>query len=211
MKHRIVIIISCLLALNLQLRADNYLLLKNPTYKNYVYSAKEQMFLFGYNVSFPLVKNNLLINPCELYFGVVSKTGIYGKLKTNFNFKSGYKNPLTFNSEFRDIEKTRHQRFGGVVGVLMHIADPVFLHFGLGYGYRVQQVNLSCYKDGVGAYTEKYYYNRYNSIDIEAGVIVKIQMVTISVGASVLPITKTKSKPYFEISSGVGIALENND
>ena len=60
MKHRVVIIISCLLALNLQLRADNYLLLKNPTYKNYVYSAKEQMFLFGYNVSFPLVKNNLL-------------------------------------------------------------------------------------------------------------------------------------------------------
>ncbi len=208
MRYIFVLIISFLLTLNLQLRAENDFLLKESIYKNYTALAKEQLFLFGYNVSFPLVKNHLLINPCELYFGVVAKAGFYGKLKTNFNFKSGYKNLLTFNSEFYDIENTKHQRYGALVGVFMRVADPVFFNFGIGYGLRKQLIDVNSYKDEVGAYSEKYYYNRYNSIELEAGVIVKIQMITISVGAAILPIGHTK--PYFEISSGVGVALSND-
>lgn len=183
----------------------------NRVYSNFDLKYKEfssfnQTILFGYNVSFPLINNQMLINPCEIYVGMVSKVGVYIKGKTNFNFRSGYKVPMGFNQNFREIEKTKWQRYGGLVGIYMLVVEPVYLNFGIGYGNRRQQIDVSCYESSRGLYTEKYYYNRYSSIELEAGVMVKISMLTVSVGAAMLPIGG--KSPYFEVSAGVGMALD---
>lgn len=176
-----------------------------PHVKNHVSSANNQMYLFGYNIGFPLVDKQFSINPCELYFGMVSKVGFYVKLKSNFNFKTGYKNNLQFNSNFNEIGEIKFQRHGALAGVYMRIMDPAYLYFGIGYGFRKQIINAICLNEERELYTEKYYFNRYSSVELEAGLTVNIQMITVSVGAAMLPIgNKT---PYFEISAGVGVAL----
>ncbi|MDD3280503.1 MAG: hypothetical protein PHC83_02915 [Bacteroidales bacterium] len=172
---------------------------------NYVSSINNQMFLLGYNVGFPLIDKHFSINPCELYFGMVSKVGFYVKVKSNFNFKTAYKSALQFNSDFKDIEEIKFQRHAALLGVYLKVMDPAYLYFGIGYGYRKQLINAICLNENRESYTEKYYFNRYNSVELEAGLTVNIQMITVSCGAAMLPMgNKT---PYFEISAGVGVAL----
>ncbi len=177
----------------------------DPYMHNYVNSINNQIYLMGYNVGFPLIDKNFTVNPCELYFGMVSKVGFYVKVKSNFNFKTGYKSALQFNSNFKDIEEIKFQRHAALLGVYLKVMDPAYLYFGIGYGYRKQLINAVCLNENREAYTEKYYFNRYNSVELEAGFTVNIQMITVSCGAAILPIgNKT---PYFEISAGVGVAL----
>ncbi|NLJ83241.1 MAG: hypothetical protein GX330_08975 [Bacteroidales bacterium] len=202
-KRKLLFITICILAL-FQLNATNTSYSnRDLRYKDF--SSFNQTILLGYNVSFPLINNQMLINPCEIYVGMLSKVGVYVKGKTNFNFRSGYKIPLGFNPNFREIEKIKWQRYGGLVGVYMLTIEPVYLNFGIGYGSRRQQMDVTCYESSRGLYAEKYYYNKYNSIELEAGVMVKISMLTVSVGAAMLPIGG--KSPYFEVNAGVGMAL----
>lgn len=174
-------------------------------YNKFSYLARDQVYLIGYNIGFPLIQKQIRINPCELYFGMISKVGFYVKLKTNFNFNSRYKKPLSFTPDFKDIEKTKHQRFGVLAGVYMQLAEPFYLYFGIGYGLRKQMLTVNCMNDEKGLYNEYYYYNRYRSVELEAGTTFRFQMITFSVGAAMLPIGN--KSPYFELNAGLGVAL----
>lgn len=196
------IILFLIIALQIHtINANNF----NPTINNFISSRTNQMYLFGYNVGFPLIDKHFSIIPCELYFGMVNKVGFYVKVKSNFNFKTGYKTALQFNSNFQDIEEIKFQRHAALLGVYLKVMDPAFLYFGIGYGYRKQLINAICLTENKDTYIENYYFNRYNSVELEAGVIVNIQMITVSCGASMLPMGN--KKPYFEVSAGVGVAL----
>lgn len=198
-------VLLLIIAVSVNASGSNSFMKYDPYVKNYVSSLNNQMYLFGYNVGFPLINKQFSINPCELYFGMVSKVGFYVKVKSNFNFKTGYENNLQFNSNFREIEEIKFQRHGVLAGVYMRVMDPVYLYFGIGYGFRKQLINATCLNEQKTLYTEKYYFNRYSSVELEAGLTVNIQFITVSVGAAMLPIgNKT---PYFEISAGVGVAL----
>ncbi len=198
----IILLIMCCF----QLHAKNNVYVNNPMWRNSLSSSNNQMYFFGYNVGFPLVKNQVLINPCEIYFGMVSKVGFYVKVKSNFNFSSGYKNPLEFSSDFREITDMKWQRYGGILGIYFRAVDPVYMYFGIGYGSRKQLIDISCYNSSTGLYAEKYYFNRYNSIELEAGLTVKVAIFTVSAGAAMLPIGN--KSPYFEMNVGLGMALE---
>ena len=208
--NKALLLITILLSVgSYQLNATNDLTLKNCLQGNYGLSSNTKMYFFGYNVGFPMVKNEILINPCEVYFGMVSKVGFYVKGKSNFNFSSGYSTSLEFNSDFREITDTKWQRYGAVLGIFMRTVEPVYLYFGVGYGSRKQLINVSCYNNSTGIYNKKYYFNRYNSIELEAGLTVKVAMFTVSFGGAMLPIGN--KQPYFELSGGVGMALNKTN
>ncbi|MDX9890154.1 MAG: hypothetical protein RBT13_04840 [Bacteroidales bacterium] len=177
---------------------------KPTTYYSFQF-AREQVLLIGYNIGFPLIAEQIRVSPCELYVGMVSEVGFYAKFKSNFNFNTRYNSKLVFTSDFKDIEKIRYHRLGALVGVYLHLSEPVYAYFGIGYGSRKQMIQVNCYNDQVGAYPEYYYYNRYRSVELEAGTTLRFQELTLSLGAAMLPIGN--KIPYFEIHAGMGVVL----
>lgn len=138
-----------------------------------------------------------------LMVGVVKKWGAYVKAK--YDFKSLSTDGECSNDVKGDwfTGETDRNRFAITAGAMYHVAIPVYLYGGLGYGYKntawevYDQFNLK--DDGQGTSWRKNTDESANGIEAEVGAIYRLNNLAMSLGF------QTNSFKYAEITVGVGI------
>lgn len=138
-----------------------------------------------------------------LMVGVVQKWGAYVKAK--YDFKSMDTDGECANDESGNwyTGSTDRNRFAITVGAMYHVAIPVYLYGGIGYGYKntawevYDQFNL---KDNwQGTTWRKNTDESANGFEAEVGAIYRLNNLAMSLGF------QTNSFKYAEITLGVGI------
>lgn len=138
-----------------------------------------------------------------LMVGVVKKWGMYVKVK--YDFKSlgtdgECTNDASGNWYTGEIDKNR---FAITAGAMYHVAIPVYLYGGIGYGYKntawevYDQFNLK--EDGQGTLWKKNVDESANGVEAEVGAIYRLKNLAMSLGF------QTNSFKYAEVTLGVGI------
>jgi len=138
-----------------------------------------------------------------LMVGVVKKWGAYVKVK--YDFKG-----LSTNGECTNDETgnwytggTDKSRFAITAGAMYHVAIPVYLYGGIGYGYKntawevYDQFNLK--DDWQGTSWKKNTDESANGVEAEVGAIYRLKNLAMSLGF------QTNSFKYAEVTLGVGI------
>lgn len=132
--------------------------------------------------------------------GVVKKTGVYAKVKYNFqSFTKDYEcndqgviaGTDNYNSWFTGNNKIA--RFAITGGLLQRLWKPAYLYVGAGYGYK----SLGWEMEG-GEWAENTD-NSYKGIEAELGAIYRIKNFALSAGV------QTNSFKYWEATVGLGI------
>jgi hypothetical protein len=127
--------------------------------------------------------------------GTVRRYGLYGKLKTDFNFSSGY-DYESYSDDFF-IKDTKNGRFSITGGGMFRINNPLSLYAGLGYGTRwLDWVSLSGDIYRVDGYS-------YKGLETEIGINYKYKNVFFNIGM------QTNSFEYLELNLGAGVTLES--
>lgn len=128
--------------------------------------------------------------------GYVKNYGLYGKLKTNFNFNSGYDDTV-WGSESDELflNGTKRGRFSITGGGMYRMNNPLSLYVGLGYGSRwLNWISTSGDIYNVEDYSHK-------GLEVETGVTYKYKNIFIDAGI------QTNSFEYLELNLGIGISL----
>jgi hypothetical protein len=85
------------------------------------------------------------------------------------------------------------------------------LYAGAGYGYRSQLIHATTSSSHpiFGGITESkvFFYGRYNSVEIDWGLLLRAKFLTFTAGASCLPMREGGGKPYYELHFGMGFAF----
>jgi hypothetical protein len=130
--------------------------------------------------------------------GTVQKYGLYGKLKTDFSFKSSYDYNIdeSYSEDFF-IKNTKNGRFSITGGGMFRINNPLSLYVGLGYGTRW----LDWVSSSGDIYRVDGYY--YKGLETEIGINYKYKNVFFNIGM------QTNSFEYLELNLGAGVTLES--
>jgi hypothetical protein len=137
------------------------------------------------------------IHPAQLSMyvmaGTVKKYGLYGKLKTNFNFNSYYDYSVysEYDTDFLQDEETGRYSITG--GGLFRLSNPLSLYVGLGYGKRwLNWISTSGYICNLYDYS-------YEGFEMESGILYKLKDLYLNIGL------QTNSFAYLEMNLGIGM------
>jgi hypothetical protein len=152
---------------------------------------KENFILFGKSFD-----NNH--NAYTAMFGTLKKIGVYGKFKTDLNFKEDNQEIL---EEIGSVNKIFWKgnmskgRLSGTIGGLLRVNNNIFPYLGLGYG------KSWIIWETTGNSNVKIADYSYSGIEYETGIITKINRFMLSGGISL------NSLSHLEINVGVGISF----
>ena len=144
-----------------------------------------------------LLLGGVAIHPSQtsgfVMLGAVKTIGGYLKFKTDLNFDESYgiKGLSTDSRYFTNNIQTG--RYAATGGVLWRLFSPIIVYGGLGYGNR--WVNWNTVSGDIYRVTDI----SYQGVELETGLMVKIQKLVFSGGVSVT------SFNYMEANIGVGI------
>jgi hypothetical protein len=126
--------------------------------------------------------------------GTVKRYGLYGKLKTNFNFSSSYDYEIReFESDELFLTDDKRGRISITAGGMYRINNPLSLYAGLGYGSRwLNWISTSGDVYKVVNYS-------YKGIEAETGAVYKYKNVFINIGV------QANSFNYLELNLGMGV------
>ena len=127
--------------------------------------------------------------------GYVKNYGFYGKLKTNFNFDSGYDDTVFGYNDYLFLKDNKRGRFSITGGGMYRINKPLSLYAGLGYGHRwLNWISTSGDIHNVEDYSHK-------GLEVEGGILYKYKTVFFNLGI------QTNSFEYLELNLGFGVSL----
>lgn len=130
--------------------------------------------------------------------GTVKKYGLYGKLKTDFNFNSSFDYDLE-SDENIFIKDKKTGRFSVTGGGMYRINNPLSLYVGLGYGNRW----LSWTSISGDVYNVKDY--SFKGLETETGLIYKLRNdIYLNMGLSI----GIGHLTFGELNLGVGVNLD---
>jgi opacity protein-like surface antigen len=125
--------------------------------------------------------------------GTVKRYGLYGKLKTDFNFNSNC--DYSTNSEYDNyfMKDAKNGRYSFTGGMLFRLNNPLSIYTGFGYGRRwLNWISTSGNTCNLSNYS-------YKGLEMESGVLYKLKELYLNIGL------QTNSFTYLEMDFGVGI------
>lgn len=172
------------------------LVLKKETLSDYVQNGYKYLTLNG-------AINQYSDMSYGISFGSVRKFGWFASVSSNFNFK-GYSADYECNGHFYvdDIYpeytgKSAYTRMSAIGGIMMNVAGPVYVKFGVGYGMRAKLYETN------NGYWVKNSVTSAHGIDVDLGLQCNLRGLVISVDGV------TTNFKVHEVKIGIGLGRKN--